>query len=118
MPRLALVLAIASVLCSLSIAAFFIGVSLGLLAVIMGLTAAIGRPKGSVGERTAQRAFVIGGLGLLMGVVVWVVHVRAIQTAYQVPNRDQLHADFQQQVAHATAPLPTAPPRASAKDTR
>jgi len=111
MARLALVLAVASLLCSLSVVAFFIGVSLGLLAVITALAAAIGRPAGSVGEKTARRAFVIGGLGLLLGVTVWVVHVRAIQTAYQVPNRDQLHADFRQQLGNATAPLPSAPKR-------
>ena len=111
MPRFALVLAVCSLACSLSVVAFFVGVPLGLLSVLLGLSALRLYPSSGSMHRTAQRAFVLGGLGLLVGLTVWFVHVRAIQTAYRVPPRGELRGAFQKQLAHATEPLPGAPPR-------
>ncbi|MEO6954700.1 MAG: hypothetical protein ABI321_23070 [Polyangia bacterium] len=114
MPRFALLLAICSLACSLSVVAFFVGVPLGLLSVLLGFSALRLYPSGGPMHRTAQRAFVVGGLGLLAGLAVWFVHVRAIQTAYRIPPRNELHGDFTQQLAHATSPLPGAPSRTPA----
>ena len=111
MPRFALFLAVCSLACSLSVVAFFVGVPLGLLSVLLGLSALRLHPQGAPTHRAAQRAFVVGGLGLLLGLAVWFVHVRATQTAYRIPPRSELHDDFTRQLAHATAPLPGAPPR-------
>ncbi len=111
MPRFALLLAVCSLACSLSVVAFFVGVPLGLLSVLLGLSALRLYPSSGAMNRTAQRAFVVGGLGLLAGLTVWFVHVRAIQTAYRIPARGELRGDFQQQLARSTSSLPGAPPR-------
>ena len=112
MPRLALVLGVVSLACSLSVAAFFVGVPLGLLAVVMALSALRFFPRGDGARRHAFRAIVVGGLGLASGLGVWFLHVRAVQTAYSIPTRGAVHDDFQRAFAGATAPLPGAPPRA------
>jgi hypothetical protein len=109
-PRFALVLGIASLGCSLSIAGFFVGVPLGLLSVLLALGGRGERP-GSRPRRTANRALGVGALGLAVGLGVWFVHVRAAQTAYQLPSRQQLDDDFERTVGAASAPAPGAPPR-------
>jgi hypothetical protein len=110
-PRLALALGIASLGCSLSIAGFFVGVPLGLLAVLLALGGR-GHPRGTRPRRYADRALAIGALGLAAGLGVWFVHVRAAQTAYHLPPRGELDGEFDHKVGAATAPLPGAPPRA------
>ena len=112
MPRLALVLGVLSLACSLSVVAFFVGVPLGLLGVLLSLGALRAFPRGSRLRRTATRALVVGTLGLTAGLAVWFIHVRAVQTAYRIPERPEVHADFQAALTGATAPLPGTPPRA------
>ncbi len=114
MPRFALALGILSLACSVSVVAFFVGVPLGLLAVTIALAGVLRFEDKSRMRRISSRALVVGGLGLAAGLFVWFVHVRAIQTAYRVPSRGDMASDFETSLAHATAPLPTAPPRAAA----
>jgi hypothetical protein len=110
-PRFALVLGVLGLGCSLSVVAFFVGVPLGLLSVLLSLAALRGAAAGSRERRGALRALVVGGLGLCAGLLVWFVHVRAVQTAYRIPDRRELVADFERNLADATAPLPGASPR-------
>jgi hypothetical protein len=110
-PRFALVLGILSLACSLSVVAFFVGVPLGLLAVILAVSALRAFPAGAGERRSALRGLAVGALGLVAGLGVWFVHVRAIQTAYSIPARPQLQAEFDATFSSATSPLPGAPPR-------
>jgi hypothetical protein len=112
-PRFALVLGIASLACSLSIAGFFVGVPLGLLAVLLSWGPSVAEP-GSRTRRLGQRSLVVGAMGLVAGLAVWFIHVRAAQTAYSIPTRDELHRGFDQAVGTMSAPLPGAPARANA----
>ena len=106
-------LGIASLACSLSIAGFFVGVPLGLLAVLLSWGPSVADP-GTRTRRMGQRSLVVGAIGLVAGLAVWFIHVRAAQTAYQIPARDELHRSFDEAVRSATAPLPGAPARAMA----
>jgi len=111
LPRFALVLGVLSLACSLSVVAFFVGVPLGLVSLLLALAALRAFPSGTRLRRHALRALVTGGLGFAAGLAVWFVHVRAVQTAYSIPPRQQLLSEFEEGLAHATAPLPNAPPR-------
>ena len=114
MPRFALFLGIVSLGCSLSVAAFFVGVPLGLMSVLLALSGWHRSYPRSRQRKASLRALTIGAVGLCAGLGVWFVHVRAIQTAYHLPSRPEVAADFERSVSAATAPLPGAPPRTPA----
>lgn len=116
-PRFALVLGIASLGCSLSIAAFFVGVPLGLLSVLLALGAMHAGASARF-RRTALRALVTGALGLSTGLGVWFLHVRAAQIAYRVPSHDEVVADFERNLKAAAPPRSAAPASASDKEAR
>ena len=99
--RVALVIGVVSLGCSLSVAAFFIGVPLGLFAAAVALLYR-GDP-GSRSRRASNRAFLAGFAGLLVGLGVWFFHVRAIQAADRVPDRGELGQRFDSSLAAGTA---------------
>jgi hypothetical protein len=104
--QLALVLGILSLGCSLSIAAFFVGVPLGLFGAAVALM--YRGDRGTRTRRTSNRAFVAATTGLLFGLGVWLLHVRAIEAADRVPERHELGQSFDDTIAKSTAPA-TAP---------
>jgi hypothetical protein len=106
-----LTLGITSLACSLSGSAFFVGVALGFLGSVLGILALRAMQPGARRLLIARLATAANGLGLAIGLGIWFVHVRAIQTAYRIPERGELVEDFNQRLAGATAPLPGAPPR-------
>ena len=111
MPFVALSLGIVALACSLSVSLFYVGVALGLLGTVLALLAWRRLPVGARRLGVARWAAVVSAIGLVIGLGIWFVHVRAIQTAYHVPDRGQLLDDFGQRLATATAPRPGAPPR-------
>ncbi len=110
-PWFVLSLGVASIACSLSVTLFYVGVALGLLGTVLGILSWRAIPLGMRRAKTARTATVASSLGFAAGLLVWFVHVRAIQTGYRVPDRTELLDDFGQRLAGATAPLPGAPPR-------
>jgi O-antigen/teichoic acid export membrane protein len=105
--RFALVLGVLSLGCSLSVAAFFVGVPLGLFAVAVALM--YRGERGSRTRRASNRAFVTASAGLLFGLGVWFFHVRAIEAANRVPERHELGQSFDDTIARSTAPMAPAP---------
>lgn len=114
MPWFVLTLGVVSLACSLSVSAFFVGVALGLFGAVLGVRCWRALPVGERRAKVARIATLANGLGLAAGLGVWFLHVRAIQTAYRVPDRSELLDDFGHKLAGATAPLPGAPPRGAA----